>query len=201
MPTTPNKVAVNRILPEVGTHIARVIGFIYIGTIEDEYLGVKKKLQKIRLTFELPEELHVWKEGEAPKPIVLSQEYTLSMGTKSNLRPIIEGIIGRPLKEEEEYSFDAESLVNMPCLVSVKRGFTKKGSEFANVASTSPLMKGQVCKDAFNPLRVLNYAEKWDETYFNTLPSFIKDKMVTSDEYKKLKGVESDIINVSDIPF
>lgn len=203
MPTIPNRSQTTRVLPEAGSHIARVIEFIYMGTIEDEYLGEKKKSQKIRLKWELPESLHVFKEGDDAKPLVHSQEFTLSMGKKSNLRPIVEGIVGTSLDDEEAYGFDVEKLLNLPCLISIKRNKTQKGVEYAKIASTAPLMKGQVCKDAFNPLRVLNYAEKWDEAFFQSLPIFIRERMQSSEEYKALKGLTDEVkeVDADEIPF
>lgn len=199
MPLISPKQNIIRTLPTSGTHIARVIGLINIGTVEELYMGDAKKMQKIRLTFELPDDLHVFKEGDDAKPLVHSEEYTLSMGKKSNLRPIVEGIIGIALTDEEAYGFDVEKLLNLPCLISIKIGKSKKGSDFAKVASTAPLMKGQVCKDAFNPITKLMY-DNWNEAYFQSLPQFIKAKMQTSDEYKKMKGISSDI-KPEDIPF
>ena len=152
MPTIAKVQNTPRTLPPEGTHIARVIGLINIGTIKEEYMGELKEQQKIRLTFELPEELHVFKEGDDAKPLVQSQEYTLSMGKKSNLRPIVEGILGTSLTDEEAFSFDVEKLLDMPCLISIKRDVSKKGAEYAKIASVSKLMKGQVCKSAFNPI-------------------------------------------------
>ena len=82
-----------RILAPEGTHKARLVGLVQLGTVPVEWAGETKWLEKVRLTFELPEELHKFKEDETEKPVVISQEYTLSMGEKSNLRPVVEGII------------------------------------------------------------------------------------------------------------
>lgn len=201
MPTIANKPNVERKLVPEGTHIARVIGFIYVGTIDDTYMGVAKKLQKIRFTFEFPEELHVFKEGDDAKPLVHSEEYTLSMGSKSNLRPVVEGIIGTSLMDEEAYGFNLESLIGLCCLVSMKHKVSKKGNNYAYISSTAKLMKGQACKPAFNDYKVLNYSDKWDQAYFDSLPSFIKEKMVSSDEYKKMKGIKEAVIDPDAIPF
>lgn len=196
MPLTPNKPQINRVLPKSGTHIARVVGLIYLGTITEDYMGEPKSNQKIRLTFELPEELHAFKEGEDAKPLVHSEEYNLTMGRKSNLRPIIEGIIGVALKDEEAYSFDVEQLLNQPCLLSLK---PNKSGSYMKIASAMPLMKGQKCKDAFNPIRKLTY-DSWNQEMFDGLPQFIKDKMTTSIEYKKKFGI-TETTNPDDIPF
>lgn len=189
----------NRVHISEGTHIARCVSLIHVGTIPGEYMGEAKLFNKIRLTFEFPDELHTFKEGEDAKPIVLSQEYTLSMAPKSKLLPLVEGMIGTSLPEEEAYNFDHETLVGMECLVSIKHKTSKKGTVYPIIASTSRLMKGQTCKEAYNPYKILTY-EKWDEAYFQSLPDFIKAAMMTSAEYKKLKGIENGV-NFDEVPF
>jgi hypothetical protein len=188
---------VPRVLVPVGTHISRLIGIIQIGKVTENIPGkAPMEIQKIRLTFEFPDELHSFKEGEDTKPLIHSQEFTLSMHAKSKLRPIVEGIIGTSLTDEEAYGFNIESLLNKTCLVSIKHGKTAKGSDYAKIATTSPLMKGQVAKQAFNELKVLTY-ENFDEKYFETLPSFIREKMKGSEEYKKIKGISGDDIDIT----
>lgn len=199
MPTIAKTQSTPRTLPQEGTQIARVIGLINIGTIKEEYMGEMKEVQKIRLTFELPEDTHIFKEGEDAKPLVQSQEYTLSMGKKSNLRPIVEGILGTSLTDEEAYNFDVEKLLNMPCLVSIKKGKTKKGVDYTKISSTSKLMKGQTCKEAYNPITKLTYDE-WNQELFDKLPQFIREKIESSVEYKNMKGITDDV-KPDDIPF
>ena len=182
-----------------GTHPARVIGFIQMGTAEDTYMGEVKKFTKIRLSWEFPEETKVFKEGEDAKPLVHSQEYTFSMGKKSNLRPIVEGIIGTSLQDEEAFNFNFASLLNLPCLVSIKHGKTKSGALYAKVGSTSKPMKGQVIKSAFNPIIMFTF-QNWNEEYFQSLPEFIKEKIKRSDEYKAMKGIV-DVVDPDAIPF
>ena len=101
-----------RILPPEGTHIARCVRIIHIGTIKEEYMGEMKDMNKIDLTFELVDETYLFKEGEDAKPFVVSKEYTLSMGEKANLRKLVEGIIGKSMVQGEADMFDIESLLN-----------------------------------------------------------------------------------------
>lgn len=193
---------VKRILPPTGTHIARCIRLLHIGTIEEEYMGDMKEQNKLNVTFELVDELHSFKDGEEKKPFVLSQDYTLSLGLKSNLRKIVEGMIGRALEQGEESTFDVESLLNKECLITIKHKTSKAGNERAEIASTSPLMKGQKAKEAFNKPKLLSYTS-WDETYFESLPEFMQEKIAGSKEYKALKGIATpDLGNPEDVsPF
>lgn len=176
-----------RVLPPEGTHIATCVRIIHIGTVSEEYMGEEKLMNKVELMFELPDELHVFKEGDDAKPFVIAQKYTLSMGEKANLRKIVEGMIGTTLTQEETSSFDIESLLGKACLITIKYKTSKAGNQRAEIATASPLMKGQSAKTPFNIPKLLTY-EKWDEDYFEGLPEFMREEMASSQEYQWMKN-------------
>ena len=189
-----------RTLPPAGTMLARVVGIVYIGTIKTSWQGQEKEVPKLRITWELPTELHKFKDGEDEKPFVISQEYTHSMGKKSNLRPITEQIIGASLLDDEAFNFDHDELLGKPCQITIIHEDKETGT-YAKVSSISPLLKGVTCPPQVNPSKKLSF-DQWDENYFNTLPEFIKKKIVSSKEYAKMTGktiVED--IKAEDIPF
>jgi hypothetical protein len=175
-----------RVLAPEGTHIARCVSLIQIGTIETPF-GMSNK---IRLTWELPEELHKFKQDEEEKPFEISAKYTLSLAEKSNLLPIVEGMMGF-IPEDVRESFNFEELVGTACLLSVKYQKTKKGTDFASVASTAQLMKSQKAPAQVNPSVILTY-EKWNQAEFDKLPEFIRTEMEGSVEYKKKFADEPD---------
>lgn len=175
-----------RVLAPAGTHVARVYQIIYMGTVKGEYKGQPTEAFKVRLSWELPLETHVFKEGEPAKPFVVSKEFTLSMGKKSNLRPIVEGMIGTALDDEEAAAFDIDQLIGMACQLSVTHAEGQNG-KFVKLNSASKLMKGITCPEPVNEPRILSY-EKWDDDVFLALPDFIKEKIETTPEFKKLKG-------------
>lgn len=191
-----------KVLPPAGTHMARLIGLISIGTVKTTFEGKEKEGYKIRLTWELPNEKTVFKEGEGEKPFVVSKELGFSMHKKSALRPIVEGIIGTSLTDEEAYEFDIDKLLGMPCILSIIIDESERG-KYVAIKSAAPLMKGTVCPDQITKTQILSF-EKWDEKYFESLPSFIKDKIMTSREYKLMKGLkveETAIVDEDEIPF
>jgi hypothetical protein len=184
-----------RVLPPEGQHIARVYSIVYLGTIKGQFGDTFK----MRISWELPTELHSFKEGEPQKPFVISKETSLSMGKKSNLLPIVEGIIGTHLDETEAYNFDFDELVGMTCQIHIV--YEEKGdATYANVKSVSPLLKGVVCPPAFNKPVLLSY-EKWNQETFESLPEFLRKKIIETPEYKKLKGEKTEEIDPNDIPF
>lgn len=190
----------NRVLVPEGTMLARIIEIVYIGTVKTQWQGQEKEVPKLRLTWELPTEKHVFKEGEAEKPFVISQEYTHSMGKKANLRPLTEAIIGTSLTDDEAFNFDHDNLLGLPCQITVIHEDKETGT-YAKVSAVSQLLKGVACPPPINDIKKLSF-DKWDEKYFQALPQFIKIKIESSKEYKKMKGMVAEKeIDVDSIPF
>lgn len=190
------------LVPE-GTHLARVYSIVEIGHVPNTFPNAQfPTTHKVRITWELPEEQREF-NGEK-KPMAIGAKYTISLGEKSNLLPIIEGILGS-LNDEDKETFDLKSLLGKTCLVSVvHRTSQTTGKQYAQVASTSKLPKGMKAPEAFNPPTYLDYGEGWDDGVYAKLPQFLKDDMATSDEMrvrqgKKTQDDEIDIAN--NIPF
>jgi len=185
-----------------GTQMARCFSFVHIGTNMDIYMGEDKAFNKIRLGFELPEETQVYKDGEPAKPAIVYQEYTLSMGSKANLRKLVEGMLGVALNDDEASSFDVETLVGMVCLVTIKHKTSQKGNVRAEISSATPLMKSQTELPQINPSIILSYGN-WNQNVFEALPIFIKEKIQSSDEYRAMNGntANESQDDTNDIPF
>lgn len=188
-----------RTLTPQGTFLARVVRIIYIGTIKESYMGEEKEMPKIMITWELPTEKHVFREEDGPKPFTISKEYTHSMGKKSNLRPVTEAIIGASLLDEEAYNFDHDELLGKACQITIKHDEKESGT-WEKVTAVSPVLKGVDCPAQVNPSKVLSF-DNWNEDLFESLPNFIKNKIVTSKEYIRMKGSGEKTINTDDIPF
>lgn len=191
-----------------GTHVATVYKFMNLGTRFQEYQGVLKEYPDtlITLTFETDEEHEFTYKNEdgteekVMKPLVISKEFTLSMGAKSNLRPFVEGIIGAKLTDEEAGAFDLEDLVGRACLITVVHKTSAKGSVYANITSASPLMKSMQAPVLVNPVVIFDVKTATKEE-IEALPKFIQEKITISDEYKKRFAGAVDAINPEDIPF
>lgn len=190
-------------LVPAGNHVARVYRILHLGTAPETYMGEEKMMNKIMIGFELLNETKVFKEERGPEPYVISREYTFSMGEKANLRKLIEGMYGVALQDSEADAFDVLSLIGEPCLLNVIHKKSEKGTTYAQTQGASPIPKGMTVPPAFNKPQVLEYGN-WDETYFMSLPDFIKDKYAKTAEFKKMrKGVEteSEDLNPEDVPF
>lgn len=196
-----------KVVPE-GTHIARCYQIIHYGNVPNTHpLATFPTVNKIRLSWEFPEEMDTFTPGSEPQPYSIHAEYTLSMSDKSNLKKVVEGWLGKKLTEAELVNFDAESLVGQTCMITVVHT-VKNERTYANVVSISKLPKSSVCPPQVNKPTIINW-DNLDLDTFNKLPLFIQDKMKSSLEYKrwiakaKTTGIPypQEEIDVLDIPF
>jgi len=191
---------------EAGSYPARCYSMIHIGTVEEEIMGTKKNLNKVRITWELPTEMKVFKTENGEQPSSISKEYTLSMNEKANLRKMLEGWRGKGFTESEAESFDITKLLGVACLLNVIHKTSKAGKTYAEIASVSALPKGYVCPAQINKNFEFNY-DNFDQKVFDILPDFIKDKMKQSEEYAAVQFAEHQSFEIKehsssdDLPF
>lgn len=188
-----------------GNYVARCYSMVHLGTIEENILGTVKKLNKVRITWELPTELKVFKEENGEQPMVISKEFTLSLHEKATLRSFLKNWRGKDFTDQEARAFDIEKLIGAPCMLNITHKTKKDGSGvYAEIGSVSTLPKGLSCPEQITESFIFTY-ENFDELKFNTLPDFMKNKMVTSDEYKLVKsgGNEVEVVSETedDLPF
>jgi hypothetical protein len=165
-----------------GTHVARCFQFIHIGTVKETIKGVEQEMNKIRLVFELPQELR-----DDGKPFTIGADYTLSMSPKANLKKFVDGMLGKSLDKQESGDFDVESLVGKACLLNViHKQSQSTGNTYAQIAGSTPLVKGMECPDQVNPSLVFNYSDNYNAETLESLPDFIKDKIKSSAEFNSL---------------
>ncbi len=168
-----------------GSYPARCYSMIQIGTILENVMGVEKKMHKVRISWELPTELKVFKEEKGEQPYSLSKEFTLSMHEKATLRKFLESWRGKSFSEQEAEAFDITNLIGKPCMMSVKHKEAKNGNTYAEIAGVNLMPKGMECPPQINQNQILSF-DDWNEDLFQSLPDFIKDKIKLSDEYNSM---------------
>jgi hypothetical protein len=178
-----------------GNHIARVYRIINLGNVPYTYQGQEKRGPKIRVYFELCNEIVEYeKDGQkVTRPFSVSEEYTLSMHSKAILRKIVEGIVGN-MKDEEAWEFDIETILGKACLLNVVHNKSKDGQkEYANVAGTSPIPKGMGDAPAIVNAPAIVDVLTASLEQIDALPDFLKEKMRGSTEfYERFLAVEQD---------
>jgi len=176
-----------RELIPAGNYIARCYQMLQIGTVTEVVNNESKTMHKVRIGWELPEELKTFKEENGPQPLVISNEYTLSLHEKSNLRKMLASWRGADFTAEQAKSFDITALLGVPCMINIIHKPSQKDSSkvYEQIGSVSAMPKGVKCPPQINPTFILSY-DAFDKEKFGQLPEFIRNRMATSQEYQFL---------------
>jgi hypothetical protein len=169
-----------------GLHVARCYSMIEIGTVSEIFDGQSKTSKKVRLTFELPNELRVFKPENGKQPMSISKVFTLSMHEKATLRKFLEQWRGKKFSEQEAKRFDVSNLLGKACMVTIIHK-DKDGKIKSYIDAVAPVMTGLNCPDQVNANKILSYdAFDWD--IYNSLPTFIQNDIAVTPEYGRLQA-------------
>jgi hypothetical protein len=182
-----------RELIDAGSYNARCVHIVYMGSVLEE-TGIKQGqlVPKLRLVFELVDEKRVFSADKGEQPLFKDKEYTFSMSEKSNLRKDITAWRGKALTDEEAAKFDIDKLLGQACLVGISHKTSGKGSEYDYISSITKPMKGAMIAELTNESVYLSY-EDWDEDMFQSLPSFVREKMEKTPEYLAMREQDAKI--------
>jgi len=172
---------------EPGMHVARCVAMYHVGTVEEEYQGDIKHQNKVLLTWELPNNKHVFDEAKGEEPRVISKEFTLSMNPKANLRKTLESWRGQPFTEAEAKELDITVLIGIPCMLNISNKESKKGNTYADIMSVNPMVQGTTAPDQIIESLEFNYdniSETWEK-----VPKFVREKIKRSEEFAASKFV------------
>jgi hypothetical protein len=176
----------SRELIPAGNYIARCYQMLHIGTVTEMIQGQQKTLNKVRVGWELPTELKVFRTENGEEPCVISKEFTLSMHEKATLRKVLASWRGKDFTEGEAKCFDITKLLGVACMINIIHKPSKDGLKtYEEIAGVSPMPKGVPCPPQINKTIVLDY-DNFSYDVYNLLPDFIKTKVQSSEEYKKL---------------
>lgn len=175
-------------LPPTGTHPARLIHIIDLGTHETPFVnaktGLPKKQRQLRLTWELVE--CPMADG---RNFVVGNTYTASL-YKSNLLNAIESMMGQKLDLAEGEDFDAKTILGAPCMVTISH--TKKGDKtYANIGALSPMptIKGNKVEADPATNHLISFSlDEFDKDAFDMIPAWLQDKIKNSPEYALAAG-------------
>ena len=168
------------LIPEA-THQARCYRLIDLGTQQTTYKGEPKQNRKILICWEIPS-IEIEIDGEM-KPGIIMSRYTLSVGKKSSLGPMLESWRGRSFTDEERAGFNVETIVGAPCLLSVVHS---EDGKWANIAGCMALPQGDKGPVPVNP-KVIFSLETPDWGVFDGLSDKIQAIIAASPEYQAHK--------------
>ncbi len=186
--------------PPVGTHVARCIKVIDIGTQRGEYQGKETFKRQCVIAWELPNETMTQGEFKG-KPFVVSKFYTASLNEKSTLRKDLSNWRGRDFTEEELKGFSPMNILGKACMLSL----IKNEKDKIKVSGVMALPKGtqvppQVNKAVFFSL------DDYDPDIYEGLSDGYKKLIAKSPEYTHLASGEVELVSdvadmADDIPF
>lgn len=187
--------------PPVGTHLARLIRIIDLGTQAGEYNGKQTLRRQVVLVWELCNELMT--EGEkAGLPFIVSRFYTASLNEQANLRKDLQNWRGRAFTKEELAGFNPKTLLDKVCMLTL----TLTEAAKVKVTGISGLPKGVAVPDRVNDLVYLSLEpDQFERKTFELLSDGYKRMIQLSPEWEIVsKGKTTGQIFESledDVPF
>lgn len=165
----------------IGTHVARCVKLIDIGTHRNEYQGQVNFKRQIIVGWELPNEL-IQTGDYAGQPFMLSKFYTASLNEKAILRQHLKSWRGRDFTEAELQAFDLKNILGAPCMVSVLH---KEKDGRAAIGGVMALPKGMAVPEQINPSLYFSL-DAFDQATFDGLSDGIKKMVIASPEYQQV---------------
>lgn len=163
-----------------GTHTARCVQIIDMGTQKSVFEGEEKNAKKIWIAFEITDPSVLRNDGS---PFVIGKRYTSSLHQKAAVRALLEGWRGKPFSAAELAGFDLKNVVGLNCLLSVTH--TQKGERiFANLGAALKLPTGFTAPTGNEPLTVFELSNP-DWQAFARLGSRLQNQIAESPEFAK----------------
>jgi hypothetical protein len=167
-----------------GSHVARCFAVISLGTQQSPMFPSSFK---VMLMFEVPgETINI---ENKPIPMTIQKEYTLSLSEKSNLRRDLQSWRGREFTAKELEGFAVETVVGVPCMLSVIHKANAQKKTYANISSISGLPKGVQCPAQVHKSVKYEIEHGGDEVY-NSLPEWIRKKIAMCGEWSQPSHVQ-----------
>ena len=183
--------------PPAGTHQARCIRVVDLGTQQSEYQGQKNIRRQVLVTWELPSELM-----DDGRPFSVSKFYTQSLNEKSRLYADLVNWRGREFTADELRGFDARNILDKTCLVSI----TMNDAGKARVTGIMKQPKHMECPPRVNPLLYFSLEPgEFSRETFDQLGEGIQKIIRLSPEWAELQnpsvGRSTDPLGDDDPPF
>ncbi len=170
-------------IPE-GTHPARCVRMVHIGTVTQEFSGKEKQRNLIQLSWELPYEIIEGGEYDG-QPRFISNLYTASLDEKATLRKHLDAWRGKKFNEAELKEFNLSKLIGVACQLTVTHT-EKNGKTYSNIAGIAGIPKGMTVPDQLSEgtiVTVNNYYE-----HKESLSDYLIGLIESSQEFNTVHG-------------
>ena len=186
--------ATERQLPEAGSTIGVLVSMVDLGLQETNWDGEKKMSPKVRLGFELPDQViegEVVENGKTTKvtkPMMVSLELTRSLGERATLRKHLESWRGAAFTSKELASFSLKNLLGKAALLTLMHKTSQAGRQYCAISAISKLPKGMTApKESVNS-HLFYEIEQGASEVFYSMPEWLQDKVRASKEFQMATG-------------
>jgi hypothetical protein len=150
---------------------------------EDGNYGIQTN-RKIRFSWELPDELHVFDQEKGPQPFAVHRILNFVISPRSNFQKMLESWRGRAFTEDELENFEIKKVVGAPCMVTIVHA-TKGAQTYANVDTVAPLpTKWKAIMAAPVNQPIYYEIEMGQNAIFKGLPEWIRQQIANCNEWK-----------------
>lgn len=174
-----------------GTHIARCVSLIDLGTQESEYGGKQRFVRKNMISWELPNAIQ--NEGNfAGQPFRVSKFYTASLSAKANLRTDLMNWRGRDFSDAELQGFVAKTILGTPCMLAL----TPDAKNKIRITGVFKAPAGSQVPPQINPSLYFSLEEdEFNMAIFESLSDGLKKIIAASPEYKEVTDPKTMVNN------
>ena len=177
-----------RQLPEAGATTGVLFSLVDLGTQKVTWDGEEKWTPKLRLAFELPDQVlegEVTENGKTTKvtkPMVVSIELTRSLGERATLRKLLEQWRGAAFTSKELASFSLKNLLGKACLLTLVHKTSQAGRQYCAIQGMAKLPKGMKAPTTTQNGQVFYEIEQGTGGQFSELPEWLQEKIRSSKE-------------------
>ena len=178
-----------RQLPEAGATVGVLFSAVDEGTQKVSWDGEEKWTPKLRLAFELPDQVidgEVTENGKTTKvtkPMVVSIELTRSLGERATLRKLLEQWRGQAFTSKELAAFNLKNLLGKACLLTLVHKTSQAGRNYCAIQGMAKLPKGMKAPAKTENTQVFYEIEQGEGGQFGELPEWLQEKIRSSKEF------------------
>ena len=187
--TISESAKIDRKLPEAGAAIGNLYSVVDLGTQKTNWDNEEKWTPKVRLSFELPDQLDEFeveengKRTKVSKPMIVSIEQTRSLGEKASLRKLLEQWRGKTFTPTELRAFSLKTLLGKSAMLTLIHKVSQAGRPYCAIAGASKLPKGMTAPTTSINDQVYYEIEEKEGGQFKDMPEWLQEKIRASREF------------------
>ena len=171
-----------------GTYVAVCIYSLGIGEQLCKYKDSTRYNNQVMIGFELIGQT-VEIDGKQ-EPRVLGRTFNIAKSQNSGLRKFLGSWMGKALTDDEYMSFDTNTLLGKPAMLSVVLNDT---GEYANIDGIMQIPAGIPEPKATITPYWFDLDDGFDQAAFEKLPEWAQEKIKKSTEYQKLYAPQEEV--------